>query len=173
MINKKGRAGELIAFMFIIGLIMFAVVTIYSGLDDMEVGCQGANVTTTIGCELIGEDSPFGIILKNKVILIIMIIIPIWMIFGRVFLSILSIFRGIFRGMGEFFEPSYSDFPDDPEDKDLKKMKSKLKKDLNRKPVQNIEESKGVERGSGGISLGPGIDTYETKMKGGDEKKDG
>lgn len=171
MINKKGYLGQFIGFTFIIGLLVFTFMIINNGLDEMVAGCQGLNVTTT-GCELISDGSPFQLLFTNKIILFIIIIIPFWIIVGR------KIFRGILYGIEEFFESFESSNNNNYEkEKHLKKMKSKLKKELNRNITNTTKTKtetidKGVQWGSG-VELGKGMDRYETKLKGGNNEKDG
>jgi len=84
-------------------------------------------------------------------------------------------FRRLLYGIGDIFESfeSSSNNNDNKKEKHLKKMKSKLKKDLNsyNDSRQTIPTNKGVEWGTG-VESGKGMDDYETKLKGGD-KKDG
>jgi len=154
--------GNIIGFMFIVGLLVFTFVIINDGLDEMMAGCTGTNITTT-GCELISDGSPFKFILTNKLILFMMIVVPLWIMFGR---SILRMFRGFLYDIGELFESYPSKDNDNEKKKYLKEAKSKLKKELNRKSSENIdtksEENKGVQWGSG-VDLGEGINTYGNK----------
>ena len=163
-----------------IGLLLFAFMIPFNivtdGLNDMEAGCEGHN-TTTMGCELIDESSPLRFVLTNPVLVFIIMMIPIWMFFGPL---IRKMWRSITYEIGDLFETSYTESDrDDEEEKEkyLKETKTKLKEELIRKKSSNNidakpEENKGVQWGSG-IEMGGGMDDYENKLKGGDEKKDG
>ena len=167
--NKKGMIGQVIGAIIIITITAALFFNVTEVIDNTKLQCMNGSVNDRYNCDWMNDENtrtlmdliPFIFILGTLII-----VVPV----------ILRMFRGIFGGIGEFFESfeTTSSNDDDEKEKHLKRMKSKLKNELNRKPFESNQKpkttpkTKGVQWGSG-VEQGEGMDFFEDKQKGGDK----